>query len=338
MIDFFLDKNPADADLLVLKDRWRVRKGDLGGLIEQPDDPAALREACWRIVAATRKGNPEEWEALLFAGDPERARTLLAASTETGTEEDRRLAAAMLARLDAPPDGAPEEPRDVPLERLLVALRSSDPDQVIGALNQMAARGMNDRALVLQARKLWEDETTPFDVRYRAASALLATGDEKPRKALRADLLSGDLRRSVAAGTVLVEQPGDGEKALTELLKTIEKEESVGRARPTLMELGLTALAARKEPGAREYLEAKLASPDYRIDAARALGVLGDAKAVPALVKYVTSPPPEDEDTTSGGLGFLGGAAGGARDVAIAEALRPALAGALAILRLTAGK
>ena len=48
MLDFFLGKNPGDADLLRLMDTWRIRKGELGPLfaeegLERPENVEKLR-------------------------------------------------------------------------------------------------------------------------------------------------------------------------------------------------------------------------------------------------------------------------------------------------------
>lgn len=330
MIDYFLGKNPGDADLLVLLDRWRVRQGDLAGVLEKPEGREATRAACWRVVAATMKGNPDEWAPLLDAGDPARAKELLAAAKETGTPEDERVAGELLARLAAP---AAKGPRDVPPDRILAAIRSEDPDQRLWGLGLAEERKLATARA--DAKRIFETADAP-DEKYAAAAVLLALGEEKLRAGLRETLRADRPVDAVEAGKALFRHPGADAKAVQELLDAIGKDERIGRARPTLVSLGLAALAERKEPGARSYLEARLAEPDVRVDAARALGALGDDAAVPALMEYLRSPPPAREEATSGGLGFLGGHSGGASDAAAAETLRPALVGALAILRLTA--
>lgn len=330
MIDYFLGKNPGDPDLLVLLDRWRVRQGDLAGVLEMPEGREATRAACWRVVAATMKGNPDEWAPLLDAGDPARATDLLAGAKATGTPEDRRVAGELLERLAAP---AAEGPTDVPPERVLAAIRSDDPDQVLWGLRLAEERKL--ASAKADARRIWEKSDAP-DEKYAAAAVLLALGEEKVGDALRETLRADRPVDAVEAGKALFRHPGADPKAAQKLLDAIGSDERIGRAKPTLVSLGLAAVAGRNEPGAREYIEARLSEPDARVDAARALGALGDDAAVPALLEYLRSPPPAREGATSGGLGFLGGRSGGASDAAAAETLRPALVGALAILRLTA--
>jgi HEAT repeat protein len=333
MIDFFLGKNPGDADLLALADRWRVQRGDLSDLLAGEDlaSPAKrelLRSAAFKIVAATMAGNPEEWDALLSVGDTDRVKALLARARDNGQPEDRQTATRLLGRLDAPEKAA----EDVPPERLLVAVRSPDPKQQLWGLGRAEA----DKVGIVRddAERLWK-KSGDIEVKYAAAGVLLALGDPAVRKELTAALHADRPVDAVQAGKVLIRHPGPAPTALQTLVAKIEKDDAIGRARPTLLSLGLAGLAGKGEPGTREFLEARLSRPDLRVDAARALGALGDPDAVPALIRYLKSPPPAREEATAGGLGFLGSKTGGAAATAAAESIRPALVGALAILRLT---
>jgi hypothetical protein len=332
MIDFFLGKNPGDPDLLVLRDRWRVQQGDMAGLLAAPKDTAETRAACWRIVKATMKGNPEEWEALLHTGDDAQAKALLTAAKESGTPEDQRVAAEVLRGFDPPRPDSNGYP-DVPADRLLVALRSADRGQVLWGLH--VAEAKRPPEVEPDVKRIFGSSDDP-ETKYAAAAVLLSLGEYGIRQDLRTALRSDRPVTAVEAGKVLLRYPGDDPKAVETLLAAIEKDDAIGRAKPTLLSLGVMILAKRREPGALEFLEARLAAPDLRIDVARALGVLGDAKAVPVLLDWLKTPPPAREEATSGGLGFLGGSMAGAKAAATAEALRPALVGALAVLRLTA--
>ncbi len=333
LIDFLLRKNPGDADLLRLLDEWRIRKSGIGPLLEagdleKPENREKLRAILFRVVEATARGNPEEWEALLHAGDDARARRILARLAGGGAPEDRRVARDLLARIGKPPP-APAPPR--PVADLLCAAREG-PESCLAALREAERRRL--RALAPVARKVLASKASP-ELRFAAAGLLLALGESGPRRTLRAALSSPRAVEAVAAFEVLLRHPGKGERPLQALLEAVEKDETIGRAKPTLLALGFRAVAEAREPGARALLTSHLAEPDLRVDAARALGVLGDPGAVPALLDYLRRPPPAEEDATGGGLSFLGRTQG-LKDAAAAEEVRPLLVGALALLRVTA--
>jgi len=333
MIDHFLDRNPGDEDLVAKLEKWRIAKGDVGPLLaeeglETPARRKRLREICWKIAAASMKGSPEEWEALLHAGEPEKARALLAAAGKTGGPEDRRTADAILSRLGG------KKPLAMKEEEIRAALEGKDAATLVRALRAIEDR--RRKAFSRQANKLFEGGAD-LETRYAAAAALLALGDAKPRKNLLVSLTSGRPVEAVLAMEVLARHPGRGKRPLQDLYTKIEADEEILRVKGTLLSIAIRGIGARKENGARTFLEKKVLTPDTATDAARALGALGDDGATAALVAYLKSPPKDEkEDAAGSGLGFLGGAAGGMKEASAAEELRPRLVGALAILRVTA--
>ncbi|MCU0725312.1 MAG: hypothetical protein MUE73_05925 [Planctomycetes bacterium] len=332
MIDFFLGKNPGDADLLRLLDSWRVRKGDLSGLfaegIEKPGRRSDLRAAALRAVRATLRGNPEEWEALPLALPEAEWKALLAPLAGSGSPEDRRTAEEMIAR--SPPAPSPERPS----EELIEAAKRGR-DECLLALREAESRKLAE--LRPLAQKVFASAGEDAELRAAAGGVLLALGDGPARAALRKSLDSARPIEAVESMQVLVRHPGGGERPIQALLQSIEADDEVlGRLKPTLAALGIAALGrVPAETGARAYLEGKLASADHHVDAARALGALGDGAAVPALLAYLRTPLPRDEEgAAEGGLGFLGGAEG-LKEAAAADEVRPYLVASIALLRLT---
>jgi hypothetical protein len=331
MIDFFLGKNPGDADLLRLLDDWRVRKGDLSGLFAEglgkPERRADLRAAALRAVTATVRGNPEEWEALTRALPEDEWRALLAPLAASGTPEDRRTAEDLLAR--SAPAKVPER---TPAE--LIEAAKAGRDGCLSALREGEARKLAE--LEPLAQKVFASAGGDAELRAAAGGILLALGDAPARIALRKSLASSRPIDGVEAMQVLARHPGGGDRPIQSLLAGIEADEGIlGRLKPTLIALGIAALCrVPAEAGARVYLEGKLASPDYHADAARALGELGDPAAIPALLAFLRAPVPRDEDdTTGGGLGFLEGSEG-LKEAAAADEVRPYLVASIALLRL----
>jgi hypothetical protein len=331
MIDHFLEKNPGDADLKARLERWKKLKGGSKGLLEEkglekPEKRKRLRELCWQTIAASMKGNPEEWEALLFADDGKRARALLSSAGEKGGAEDRRTAKALIERLDG------KKPAPLTTAQLKAAFAGSDAAAKVRAYRAVEDRKLKSfRSAANKGLKSLDAET-----RFAAAGAALALGAEKPRQMLLA-ALKGRPFEAALAMEVLARQPGQGEHPLKDLYAKIEADEEILRVKGTLLAITLKGIGATKEAGGREFLTKKLGDGDTAVDAARALGAFGDAAAVPALLGFVRSPPkPKDDDAAGGGLGFLGGAGGGVKEAAAAEELRPRLVGALAILRITA--
>ena len=126
LIEHLLEHHADDADLLRLKDEWRLRKGEVEPLLAGKGD---TRAQCWRVVAATLRGNPEEWPALLEVREKDRVRSLLESRRSIGSEADRRVAAELLARIDAPAKPAPDRSPD----ELVAAIRKG-PDYCRSAL------------------------------------------------------------------------------------------------------------------------------------------------------------------------------------------------------------
>ncbi|MEN8151960.1 MAG: hypothetical protein ABFS86_19250 [Planctomycetota bacterium] len=333
MIDFFLDKNPGDEDLVRMKEKWRIAKGEVGPLLEEeglgtPEKRKRLREVCWKIAGASMKGNPDEWEALLGTGEPAKAKGLLGKAAKRGAAEDRRTAETLIGRLDG------KSPAPMTVKEIEGVLAGSDAAAQVRALRQI-----EDGKLSKLRRKAAEVHGSASDpeVRAAAAGALLALGDAKVRPTLLADLKSERPVEAVLAMEVLVRHPGKGKAPLIALFGKIEADEAILRVKPTLLSLAIGGIGDGQEEGALEFLSKKLTEPTHAVDAARALGALGDEKAVDALIAYLKKPPRSAEDDTTGsGLGFLGGQGKGMKDAAAAEELRPRLVGALAILRVTA--
>jgi hypothetical protein len=326
LIDHLLAHNPGDADLLRLREVWRVRKGKLGELLaeedlERPEKREVLRDLCWRIVEATAPGNAEEWDALLRAGDDERAKKLLERRRESGNEEEKRVAARLLS----------PEARERPTAEALVAELRKGPAEALAALR--VAEEDRVAAAKPYAKQILAKAGDP-ELRFAAAAVLLALGDEGPRTALEKALHSSRPVDAVEAGRVLFRHPGKSKRAGRELFERIRDDEAVLRAKSALLAIGIASIGASGEDGALEFLTGLLDDADHRVDAARALGVLGDAAAVPALLAYLRAPPPEEEDATSAGLGYLGRKTG-IREAEATEEVRPALVGALSVLSVT---
>ncbi len=330
MIDHFLARNAEDPDLLRLLDAWRVRKGGLaefveGEGLEKPENRERLRAAALRVVRATMRGNPDEWAGLRGAVDDRTFEALLVIPKVGGTPEDMRVAEEMLA----PPAPASERTPEA-----LLAAAAAGRDERLSALREAEARKL--AAMRPEAEKALAGAGDDAETRAAAAAVLLALGDEKPRAGLVAALSSERAVDAVEAMQVLARHPGKGAKPRQALYAEVEKSEKIlGRLKPTLQSLLIEALGRPPaEPGAREFLEGLLASPVHHVDAARALGALGDPAALTALLAYLRAPLPSDEeDPAGGGLGFLGQAEG-LRAAAAAEEVRPYLVAAIAILRV----
>lgn len=332
MIDFFLGKNPGDPDLLRLLDRWRVRKGDLGPILSGKDlaDPrhrTELRRAAWRIVVATAPGNPDEWPALLDAGRSERVEKLLTQRRTQGDAEEQRMARKLLEEMSG--QASPKAPRS--LDDLRAALKTSSRDEQVAALREAERRGLS--ALKPEAKKIYENAKDP-ELRFAAAGLLLAVGDRSIRPSVEKAARSGDAYREVEALKVLLRHPGPGRTPIQDRIRSMEKDDSIGLAKHTMLSLAIAALGTAREPGALKFLESRLTNPTERVDATRALGALGDPAAVPALLHELRSPPKGDDAASGGGLGFLAKSEG-ARKAAQAEDVRPDLVAAIAILRVT---
>ena len=334
MIDHLLSRNPGDKDLLALLETWRVRKGQLGPILDEeglgkPENFPRLRELCFEVVAATMGGNPEEWAGLRDLGEEDATRVtgLLEARLGAGSEEDRTTARALLEPEEpGPPSAAtPDE---------LVARIRAGRGPAIDALR--IGEETRVRKLTPFAEKVFESAGSDFELRFAAAGCLLALGKDTPRKELRASLRAARAVEAAAALEVLLRHPGDGEAALLDLYREIEADEEILRAKPALLSMTIEAIGDSGRPRSREFLTGLLDSPDHRVDAARALGALHDVGAVEALIAYLRAPPANPESTVGGGLGFLGGTGPGKEAVAAAETVRPALVGAIAILRATA--
>ncbi|MHC4862212.1 MAG: HEAT repeat domain-containing protein, partial [Planctomycetota bacterium] len=322
-------------DLHRLQDEWRLRKGQVKSLLMKGRCRVDVTGGCWRVIEATMRGNPEEWPILLRLletrpGDRDRVKVALERHRDRGAAEDRRVAAELLAKLGraekAPPDRSPEE---------LVAAIRKGPEECLGALREAERRKVEE---VAPLAKTVFAKAGSAELRFAAAGALLALGDEDPRKSLLEALRSERAIDAVHAVRVLLRHPGSGEAPIRALFAGIRADEEILRVKPTLLALAIEALGESEEKGAREFLEGLLDSPRHRIDAARALGAIGDYGSNEALRRFLLTPPPRDEEgATEGGLGYLGKAAG-LEAAAEAEELRPLLVGAIAFLRLRTPK
>ena len=333
LIDHLMAHNPGDPDLKRLNQKWLVRKGDLGVLstdvdFAKPENRKALREACFLVVRATMGGNPEEWSALLFAGDPEQVKEILTERTRVGSAEDRQTAELLLD----PPE-APE-----PTTEELIADVKRGPDSCREALTIATRR--KEKALRPFAKQIFGAKTT-MDLRIAAAGLLLALGDAGQRDFLVEALEADRPIDAVNAARLLARQCGP---TLLQLFKQVEENDLVLRAKPQILAEFIVGTGnwrdaeGKPAPGAVEFLTGLLTSPGHHVDAARALGALHDPAAVPALLDYLKKPrPADDEDeATAGGLGYLGRTSEGREQVHQAEEMRPTLVAAIALLRATA--
>jgi len=336
MIDHFLDKNPGDKELAAKLEKWRIARGDVGPILAEeglatPEKRKRLRELCWKITGASMQGNPEEWEALLDTGEPKRAAALLSAARKKGkSSQELFVAHLLIAELER----AKALPRPTE-EQVRSALAGPDGKEKIDALGEVERRKL--KAFRTAANKLFKGGAD-LETRYAAAAALLALGDAKPRKSLLNSLKSEKPVEAVLAMEVLARHPGKGKRPLQALYATIEADEAILRVKGTLLSVAIRGIGDRKEDGALAFLTKKLTKSETAVDAARALGVLGDPAATAALLAFLKAPPKDPNDTAGSGLGFLGGAGGGMKAAAAAEELRPRLVGALAILSVTAPK
>jgi hypothetical protein len=355
LIGFLLSKNPGDEGLLERRRELRIRQGNLeevlagGDALARPERRSELREACWKIVEATASGNAEELPTLAATGDASRAKALLERLAASGPEDQRRVAESVLgvldeagrtARLDALEKqlvaGRLEVAAELPKERLekhadliLAALMAADAGadacRAAGALGSRRARGRL-RQLVRSP-----DPTTSI----AALGALLAIGDESARPLLEKIVRQGSPAQAVEALTRLAAHPGKDEASRLALLATMNDTPPVPRLRATLVGVVLASIESG-EKDAREPVTKLLEDPAVAMDAARALGVLGDAASVPAVLGLLREPPEASgsEATAGEGLGFLGKKMGG-EAVERSLDLQPRLVAALALLRLT---
>jgi len=173
--------------------------------------------------------------------------------------------------------------------------------------------------------------------RVAAAGALLALGEKSARRVLETVFATGSPADSVTALTWLAAHPGRGKAPVGKLLARVEKSPPVPRLKATMVDVVLAALGRSKEAGARSELAARLKTLANALAAARALGDLGDADAVPEVLAYLRNPPEPaagEESATAGGLDFLGGGAG-SPEMKRAMALEPRLVAAVALLKMT---
>ncbi len=346
--------NPEDPDLKKLREKLLVRQGKLETVLAEGDALAAperrpeLRAACWRIVAATATGSPEEIRNLVGVGDEARLREVLAVLKLAEAEAPRAVAAEVLAVLG---DAEARARLDARVKAGDLSALRCVPDEMAGAYRDHIVRALGgdtppEVACELAARLRLKSTRARLVVvlkkgdpsnRVAAAGALLALGEKSARRVLGTVFSSGTPSESVTALTGRAAHPGAGRTPRLKLLARVEKAPPVPRLKGTMVDVVLAALGRSKEPGARDELLARLKTRGSALTAARALGELGDDGAVPGVLAYLRKPPKAaagEASATAGGLDFLGGGAG-SPEMKRAMALEPRLVAAIALLRMT---
>lgn len=197
-------------------------------------------------------------------------------------------------------------------------------------LGELGSRGdVAARPAVLEAAR-----STDADVRAAALRALGRVGDVADTLLLARLAATGEKREAEAAGESLARLPAAGANAA--LLKALPTADS--RLRLALIR-GLTARrATMAAPALAQMISVPGGGAAARLEAVRALGVVGDARSAPALVGFVTRA--ADDEAREAAVKSLGAIYGrqktrDARPVAaaLAKAGAPARVALLTVLR-----
>ena len=151
-------------------------------------------------------------------------------------------------------------------------------DACLVCADRLLAGGQSESAAAVYERLSGADESEP--VRVAACRGLILARPDQAVELICAALTSGDAGRESVALSLLTDAPGGA-------ATTVRFAACLGKSDASLQTPLITALAARRDPAARDAIEETLKSPDaaVRLAAWKALGVVGGETSIGLLVE-----------------------------------------------------
>ncbi|WP_214019805.1 HEAT repeat domain-containing protein [Methanoculleus sp.] len=269
---------------------------DAGDLEELLEEDGKAEETWTGVTSPPAPRVPVSLDQLVPAGDDEQA------SDEGERVKEEAPARAKQDRMvlpepdipAAPPDSPGQAPEKAAIERYLNALQSDDEEiraAAVAALQSLGSPAVEFLIMVL---------SDPHEgVRIAAAEGIGEIGDARGVDALI--LLTGDAGQDVrSAAAAALGRIGDA-RAIDPLIRLF------GDAYTGVRSVAAAAVAALG-PDALEPLEAALDDPVpvVRLTAARALGIIGNPRSIPLLIRHLEDPAREVGVVAARTLGGFG--------------------------------